>query len=79
VMYRIMRAVANVLLSLIAHRKYIGLENFPAEPPYILVTNHLSAFDTPLVLTTCPHTIRAFAADKHRRHPLYAPLLAITR
>ena len=42
-----------------------------------MVTNHLSAFDSPLLLTVCPHTIRAFAAAKHKRNPLYGPLLAL--
>jgi 1-acyl-sn-glycerol-3-phosphate acyltransferase len=76
-LYRILRVIINVLLSLFTHREYIGLENIPAEPPYILVTNHLSAFDSPLLLTVCPHTVRAFAAAKHKRNPIYAPLLAM--
>nr|HID13605.1 1-acyl-sn-glycerol-3-phosphate acyltransferase [Anaerolineae bacterium] len=75
--YRILRAVVNVLFGLIAHREYIGLENIPAEPPYILVTNHLAVFDAPLILTVCPHPTHAFAAAKHKRNPLYAPLLAM--
>ncbi len=72
-----LRAIVNILLSLITHREYTGLENIPAEPPYILVTNHLAVFDSPLLLTVCPHTVRAFAAAKHKRNPIYAPLLAI--
>ena len=75
--YRTVRALVNTLLSLIARREYVGLENIPAEPPYILVTNHLAMFDSPVLLTVCPHTIRAFAAAKHRRNPIYAPLLAL--
>jgi 1-acyl-sn-glycerol-3-phosphate acyltransferase len=76
-LYHIIRAIVNVLLYLLVRREYVGLENFPAEPPYILVTNHLSVFDTPLLLTACPHTIRALAAAKHRRNPVYGPLIAI--
>jgi 1-acyl-sn-glycerol-3-phosphate acyltransferase len=75
-LYHIIRAIINALFSLIARREYIGLDNFP-EPPYILATNHLSVFDTPALLTACPHTIRALAAAKHKRNPIYAPLLAI--
>jgi 1-acyl-sn-glycerol-3-phosphate acyltransferase len=74
---RILRTIVDFLFSLLSHREYVGLENIPAEPPYIIVTNHLAAFDSPLLLTVCPHTIRAFAAAKHRRNPVYAPLLAI--
>lgn len=73
--YRIVRTIVNGLFSLIAHREYIGLENIPAEPPYILVTNHLAVFDAPLLLVVCPHTVRAFAAAKHKRNPFYALIL----
>ncbi len=76
-LFRILRAIVNVLFGLIAYREYVELENIPAEPPYILVTDHLAVFDAPLLLTVCPHTIHAFAAAKHKRNPLYAPLLAM--
>jgi 1-acyl-sn-glycerol-3-phosphate acyltransferase len=75
-LYRIVRIISVVLMRVISRRECIGLENLPDEPPYILVTNHLAVFDSPLLLTICPHTIRAFAAAKHKRNPLYAPLLA---
>jgi 1-acyl-sn-glycerol-3-phosphate acyltransferase len=75
-LYRVIRVIINVLVNLLARREYIGEENFP-EPPYILVTNHLSVFDTPILLTVCPHTIRALVAAKHKRHPIYRPLLVI--
>jgi 1-acyl-sn-glycerol-3-phosphate acyltransferase len=74
---RILRAIVDFLFSLLSRREYVGLENIPTEPPYIMVTNHLSAFDSPFLFTICPHTIRAFAAAKHKRNPIYAPLLAI--
>ena len=73
--YRIARAIAKVLILLISRCEYVGLENFPDEPPYILVTNHLAGFDPPLVLSVCPHPTRAFAAAKFRRHPIFAPIL----
>ena len=72
---RILRTIVDFLFSLLSRREFVGLENIPTEPPYIMVTNHLSAFDSPLLLTVCPHTIRAFAAAKHKRNPIYAPLL----
>lgn len=74
-MYRFLRGVARVILPLLVRLEVVGRENFPEEGPYVLVTNHLSAFDPPLILVVCPHTIRAFAAAKHRRSPIYAPLL----
>jgi 1-acyl-sn-glycerol-3-phosphate acyltransferase len=75
-LYGILRAIVNVLLHLLTRREYVGLENIP-EPPYILVTNHLAVFDSPLLLTVCPHRVRAFAAAKHKRNPFYALLLTI--
>jgi 1-acyl-sn-glycerol-3-phosphate acyltransferase len=75
--YRLMRTVIDLLLGLLTHREYNGLENIPPTPPYILAINHVSALDSPALLTVCPHRVRAFAAAKHKRHPLYAPLLAL--
>lgn len=75
-MYRAIRVIINALINLLVRREYIGMENFPG-PPYILVTNHLSVFDTPILLTVCPHTIRALVAAKHKRNPIYRPLLVI--
>lgn len=76
-LYRILRAIINLLFKLIARAEYVGLENIPAGPPYILAANHLSVFDIPLLSSVCPHTVRAFAAAKHRRNPVYAPILKI--
>jgi 1-acyl-sn-glycerol-3-phosphate acyltransferase len=75
VFYRIARTIAKLLFVLISRCEYVGLENFPDEPPYILVTNHLAGFDPPLVLSVSRHPTRAFAAAKFRRHPIFAPIL----
>lgn len=72
-----MRVIANFLLSLFTRREYVGLENIPSDPPYILVTNHLAVFDSPVVLALCPHTARAFAAAKHKKNPFFAPLMTV--
>ncbi len=74
-MYWILHTLADFMMRLISRREYVGLENIPADPPYILVSNHLAMFDSPLVLAMCPHVSRAFAAAKHRRNPIFAVLL----
>jgi len=74
--YRLLRAIVRLLLPLLMRIEVIGKENFPAKGPYILVVNHLSVFDAVVLFAVCPYTIRAFAAAKHRRNPIYAPLLA---
>lgn len=75
--HRIVRIIVNIILNLITRREYIGLENIPDEPPYIIVANHMSVFDSAMVITACPHIIRAFAAAKHKRNPFYALILTI--
>ena len=72
---RLMRIIFNIAFSLFSRREVIGTENLP-EPPYILTINHIAMFDVPLLATVCPHNIRAFAAAKHKKTPLYAPILA---
>jgi 1-acyl-sn-glycerol-3-phosphate acyltransferase len=71
------RTVIDLLLGLLTRREYVGLENIPPAPPYILAINHVSVLDSPALLTVCPHRVRAFAAAKHKHHPLYAPLLSL--
>lgn len=73
--YRVLRLIARVITRLTMRPSYVGLEHFPDEPPYLLVTNHLSLFDLPLLLSVFPHTVRAFAANKHRWNPIYWPFL----
>ncbi|MGD2164681.1 MAG: lysophospholipid acyltransferase family protein [Anaerolineae bacterium] len=74
--YRILRVIAVILARLTTRAKVIGRENIPPGPPYILVTNHLSAFDIPVLSSILPHHVRALAAIEHRSNPIYAPVLA---
>ena len=54
------------LFRLLTRTEYRGLENVPAHGPYIVLTNHLSAIDPPLILAVIPAPITVFAADTHR-------------
>ena len=74
--YRILRVIAIVVAKVTTRTKLIGVENIPSNPPYLLVTNHLSAFDIPLLSSAFPHAIRALAAIEHRSNLLFAPILA---
>ncbi len=74
-MYRMLKKLVQWLLPLLLRVRVVGRENFPPSGPYILVTNHLSAYDSPLLMAVCPHTVRAFAASKHKRNPFYALVL----
>jgi 1-acyl-sn-glycerol-3-phosphate acyltransferase len=73
--YRILRFIALVIARFTSRLELVGLDNLPDKPPYLLVTNHLSVLDLPLLLFVMPHTIRAFAASKHRSNLLYGPIL----
>ena len=73
----VMRAVIKAFLWLATDLEVRGRENFP-EPPYIAAINHLSVYDSPVLLHVCPHNLRAFAAIKHKKNPLYGPLLNAT-
>lgn len=73
--YHSLRVIVESLFRLILRRQVLGEERFPADPPYILATNHLSIFDAPLLMTICPHPVRPFVAAKHKRNPLYGTIV----
>ncbi len=73
--YRVLRTIARIITRLTTRVEIMGSEHVPHQPPYLLVTNHLSALDLPVILLAFPHDIRAFAAIEHRSHPLFAPIL----
>ena len=73
--YHLLRLLARIITRLTTRAEIIGAENVPREPPYLLVTNHLSALDLPVVVLAFPHPIRPFAAREHRSNLLFAPIL----
>jgi len=73
-LYQATRILITSLLRLFTRVEIIDRENFPS-PPYIAAINHLSYFDSPLLLTACPHRIRAFAAAKYKGNVIFGPLL----
>jgi 1-acyl-sn-glycerol-3-phosphate acyltransferase len=68
--YALVRGLARFALWLLTRTTIRGLENLPPRGPYIVVTNHLSAIDPPLILASIPTCITVFAADTHR-HELF--------
>jgi 1-acyl-sn-glycerol-3-phosphate acyltransferase len=73
--YRLVRAIINILFGLLARREVVGRENVPEKGPYIIVCNHLSRFDPPLLLTVLPCRATVLAADKYRKS-IFGPLLS---
>lgn len=53
----------------------VGRENLEVEGPCLVLLNHLSVFDPPLVGLLLPRRGWALAAEKYRRHPLFGPVM----
>ncbi|MFW6184207.1 MAG: 1-acyl-sn-glycerol-3-phosphate acyltransferase, partial [Chloroflexota bacterium] len=49
-----LRAVLTLILHIVGSLKVEGRENVPATGPYILVINHMSKADPPLVFLALP-------------------------
>ena len=73
---RVLRALFNLILDLITVRRIVGLEHVPARGPYIVVANHLSVLDAPLVygLLGGPD-MRGWAAEKWERNLVFGTIL----
>jgi 1-acyl-sn-glycerol-3-phosphate acyltransferase len=77
-MARLMRWVFNLLFALLTRREIAGLENLPAEGPYILTSNHLSRLDLPLIYGLIgDQRLTGWAAEKYERHLFFGTLLRI--
>jgi 1-acyl-sn-glycerol-3-phosphate acyltransferase len=75
--YRIVRVAMNLTrLVLLARIQVEGLENIPKRGPYIVVLNHTSTADTPLLLLAFPvMKWRFFAVEKWKSHPIFGPIM----
>lgn len=75
--YRLIRlAMRLTKFFLLGTIRVQGRENIPASGPYIVVLNHVSVADTPILLITFPLVRwRFFAGQKWRTHWLYGPIM----
>lgn len=72
----IMRSICRFLLFVLGTVKVTGRENIPPAGPYILVTNHMSVTDAPLIFVCLPPIrLRFFAGEKWEKHPIFGPLM----
>lgn len=75
---RFFRWLSNAAFTLLSIRKIEGLKNIPSQGPYILVSNHLSRVDAPLLLTIVRNNnVSGWAASKYRTHPLFGPIVRL--
>jgi 1-acyl-sn-glycerol-3-phosphate acyltransferase len=65
--HRILKMIALLIVKIVARVDVQGLENIPADGPFVGVTNHLSSFDTLTLIALAP-VLRgtAFGAVEHR-------------
>jgi 1-acyl-sn-glycerol-3-phosphate acyltransferase len=66
-MYPVFRAVLWVAFHALTRVHVSGRENVPAQGALLLVTNHLSRLDPPLIFIVLPRRVRVFIARKYRR------------
>ena len=72
----VVRAVLNVLFAVLTRRRVLGVEHVPTAGACVLVTNHLSKLDAPLLMTVLPRRdLSALVAADFRRRPLYRVLI----
>lgn len=76
--YRMMKVAMGICqIILLARIKVHGRENIPSHGPLLVILNHTSAVDTPVLLLTFPlQQWRFFAVEKWRQHPIFGPLMA---
>jgi len=75
--YKLIRYAMHIVRFVVRfHIDVFGAENIPEKGPYIVVLNHTSVADTPVLLVSFPLTQwRFFAVDKWRTHPIYGPIM----
>ncbi len=76
-LYVTLRGLIRPLVQVLFRIHVEGLENIPEQGPFILVSNHLSYFDSPLLFAVLPRVMTALAAEKYERHPVFGPMLRV--
>lgn len=66
-MYSLFRAALWTAFHVLTHVDVAGRENIPTRGALLLVTNHLSRLDPPLIFIAVPRQVRVFIARKYRK------------
>ncbi len=78
VLYDMGRRLMRILFHALTDVHFTFEESVPTAGPAIIVVNHLSYLDGPLVYAMVPIHVRPMVAERFRRHA-FTPLLALTR
>ncbi len=74
--YRLARLVFGFIQRLLSDLIVIGSEHIPAQGPYIVTVNHMSATDSPIMMLAFPAQKWVFfAGEKWQDHWLWGPLM----
>lgn len=72
----LLRALIYILLVILGRLRVTGRDNIPPSGPYIIVVNHMSIADPPvLFLAFPPMKLRFFAGEKWESHFLFGPIM----
>lgn len=73
---RLIYRLFDVILCVLARRTINNRDLVPDAGPYILTTNHLSYFDTPLIYSILGgQGLTGWAAEKYEKHWLFGPIV----
>jgi len=75
VFYYLETLIAKALLRLLTRREVRGRDNVPTEGPLIVVANHLSIADPPVLSASLQRRIVYMAKEESFRHPIEGPLV----
>lgn len=74
--YHLFRTGLRAIQVAISRLKVIGLENIPANGPYLVVVNHMSSADSPLLMLAFPALPwRFFAGESWQDHWFFGPAM----
>ncbi len=73
--YRFACTGVRFLLWLLTRCVVEGLENVPLTGPFLLVSNHLSMLDPPILGALLPRRITFMAKEEAFRHPILGPVV----
>lgn len=73
--YWIVRGILRFLFRNLIQVDVVGQEHFEVDGACLIVANHLSVLDLPLILTYLPRRGWGLAAEAYRRHLLFGPIL----
>lgn len=69
---RVFRVIFTAAFGLLSKPTYLGRENIPPIGPFLVVTNHLSYADPPLIFLGLQRThMVVLAADKYKSNPFF--------